>query len=214
MTKPKFIVKNLSTPYHFDPNKPPDLQITNVVVTCSLFRQCGKNILDLKHLALTMYNVEYNPRKFAALTIRKQSSSFSVKCTATFRLFASGKLITLGTKTIEDAKIACKSIVRVLKKLVNLEIGIFDYKVCNIVLTCSLNFKINLLVFASFFARFSRYEPEIFPGLSYKPILNSKNKLTIVMFGNGNINFLTDSVDAVTEFFDREFFLVLTNFKK
>ena len=75
----------------------PTPTLQNIVATCSLGMA-----LDLKTIALTARNAEYNPRRFAAVIMRIREPK------TTALIFASGKIVVTGSKTEEQSRTAAK----------------------------------------------------------------------------------------------------------
>ncbi|ERN07033.1 hypothetical protein AMTR_s00019p00019110, partial [Amborella trichopoda] len=59
-----------------------------------------------------------------------------------------------------------------------------DFKIQNIVGSCDVKFPIKLERLCHFHDGFSRYEPELFPGLIYRM---AQPKLVILIFASGKI---------------------------
>jgi len=131
----------------------------NVVATANL---CVD--LDLKKIALTARNAEYNPRRFAAVIMRIREPK------STALVFKSGKLVVTGTKSEADAKHAARKFGRVIMKVGYPQAKFKDFKVENLVSTFTVPFPIHLeQLYRDLPANMhSQYEPEVFPGLIFK----------------------------------------------
>uniref|UniRef100_A0A3B4FWM1 Uncharacterized protein n=1 Tax=Pundamilia nyererei TaxID=303518 RepID=A0A3B4FWM1_9CICH len=117
------------------------LVIVNVISTVDL--GC---CLDLKFIARRMWNVQYKPQ-----VIREP------KATAT--IFRTGKIICLGTKSVEESRLAARKFVRKLQK--------FGFPVH------FLNFKIqNIVAYSSFQLR-ARHEPDV---LARRPFTTARSR--------------------------------------
>lgn len=64
------------------------IKVSNVVATFTLFQGDKQASLDLQALCLKLKHGEFNPRRFAAMTLRTKSRKTS---STTCLLFASGK---------------------------------------------------------------------------------------------------------------------------
>jgi len=133
--------------------------IHNVVATANL----GVS-LDLKKIALTARNAEYNPRRFSAVIMRIREPK------STALVFRSGKLVVTGTRSEEEAKRAARKFGRVIMKVGYSEARFRDFKVENLVSTFTVPFPIHLEnLYKNLPANMqSQYEPEVFPGLIFK----------------------------------------------
>jgi len=130
--------------------------IHNVVATASL--GC---VLDLKQIAMTARNAEYNPRRFAAVVMRIREPK------STALVFKSGKLVVTGTKSQEEARHAARKFGRVIMKVGYTSARFRDFHVENLVSTFNVPFPIHLerLYKSLPNTMHSQYEPEVFPGL-------------------------------------------------
>ncbi|KAI9999087.1 hypothetical protein PInf_003769 [Phytophthora infestans] len=115
-----------------------------------------KTPLDLKTIALHARNAEYNPK------VLKRFSAVIMRLRdpkTTALIFGSGKKLNFPAKFTE-------------------------FKVRNVMGTCDIRFPIRLEGLLNDHARFSSYEPELFPGLIYKLV---EPKLTLLIFVSGKI---------------------------
>uniref|UniRef100_I3KSC7 Uncharacterized protein n=1 Tax=Oreochromis niloticus TaxID=8128 RepID=I3KSC7_ORENI len=78
--------------------------------------------LDLKFIARRMWNVEYKPQ-----VIREPE--------ATVTIFQSGKIISLGTKSVEESRLAARKFARKLQKF-GFPVRFLNFKIQNIVAFC------------------------------------------------------------------------------
>jgi len=133
--------------------------IHNVVATANL----GVS-LDLKKIALTARNAEYNPRRFAAVVMRIREPK------STALVFKSGKLVVTGTKSEKDAKHAARKFGRIIMKVGYPDAKFKEFHVENLVSTFAVPFPIHIEQLYRDLPpeRHSQYEPEVFPGLIYK----------------------------------------------
>jgi transcription initiation factor TFIID TATA-box-binding protein len=142
------------------------LTMQNVTVTVDVRQR-----LDLKEIVLNARNAEYNPKRFAGCIMRMRDP----KCTAL--VFASGKMIITGCKSVDDAKNGARRFQRVLHKVGFPNAKAQDLVPQNMVVTCDMGFPIRLegLVYAH--PEFASYEPELFPGLIYRHTVHTVNNL-------------------------------------
>mgnify|MGYP006108934767 CR=1 FL=1 len=85
-------------------------QLVNIVSTASLLSNAIFR-LDLRQIALWCRNVEYNPKRFSAAVMRIREPK------ATGLIFATGKIVITGAKTIEFAMTAAKLIEKAIIKV-------------------------------------------------------------------------------------------------
>lgn len=159
------------------PISQPVPKLQNVVVTCDL-----QTRINLEHVALAARNAEYKPHRFKAVTLRIRTPR------ATALLFATGKVVVMGSKSYQ---LAVKAL-RKFAKIVNKVKGGENNGVCklgkvivrNMVANCTLQFQVSLELLASKCYQFCEYEPELFPGLVYRMI---KPKVVVLVFVSGNV---------------------------
>lgn len=157
----------------FKPNKPIGCVIPiieNVVATVSVGTR-----LDLDEIARKARNVEYNPKRFAALIMRRREP----KCTAL--VFGSGKLVVVGPKTEDASRLAARKCARVLGRIIP-DVRFEKYRIQNIVARAVLPFKVNLNTLSDECA--ASFEPEIFPGMVWRI---KEPKCTVLVFFVGKL---------------------------
>jgi TATA-box binding protein (TBP) (component of TFIID and TFIIIB) len=143
-----------------------NFKIANVVATADVGIR-----LDLKQLSKDL-TISYNPRKYHGIVAYFKDSQTHGRVS----IFASGKLISVGTKSEKQAQ---EDITRTMTKLgITPNEGIKTLVVRNIVATTDLGYDINLEEI-----RGGIYEPEQFPGV----ILQSKTnpRVKILLFASG-----------------------------
>ncbi|KAJ8606105.1 hypothetical protein CTAYLR_010562 [Chrysophaeum taylorii] len=144
--------------------------VQNVVATVNL--RCP---LDLKQIACAARNAEYNPKKFAAVIMRIREP----RCTSL--LFSTGKMVVTGSKSEMLARTGARKLAAIVKKL-GYAPKFSEFKIQNMVSTADVGFPIRLEALAYAHAKFSSYEPELFPGLIYR-LVNPKTVLLIFVSG-------------------------------
>ncbi|KAH8065301.1 hypothetical protein JL721_8257 [Aureococcus anophagefferens] len=156
------------------------IDVQNVVATVNL-----RISIDLRTLALSARNAEYNPKKFAAVIMRVREP----RCTAL--VFSTGKMVITGAKSEDAARRGARKFAAIIRK-----IG-FQPKFGE------------ALVYAH--AKFSSYEPELFPGLIYRLVIP---KTVLLLFVSGRM-VLTGgkSLGHLRTAFEK-MYPVLTEFKK
>ena len=162
--------------------------IQNIVCTANL--NCK---LNLKEIALQANNVKYEPKKFTGLIMKIK------KPKATALIFPNGKIVCLGTKNEQEAKLACRKFAKIIAHL-QFDVKLRNIRIQNIVGSYDMNFEIPLSALY-FHIKLNTgstvaYEPEQFPGLIYHYLLpnkedddeNSKNpNIVFLIFHSGKI---------------------------
>jgi len=96
-------------------------------------------------------------------------------------IFPSGKLISLGTRSIEESIRDLNLVAKALKS------GLTDPKIRNIVATADLGHFVDLEQISLIREMASIYEPEQFPGAIIKIPLREENIATILLFASGKL---------------------------
>jgi len=102
--------------------------------------------LDLRDLAMRTRNSEYNPKRFPGLIFRINTPK------VTCLLFPGGRIVSVGGKTEEVARLSLRKMVRILQKLGVKEAKFVsdDFKIQNMIANCAVGFPVRLegLVYA------------------------------------------------------------------
>lgn len=171
----------------------------NIVSTVNL--NCK---LDLKKIALHARNAEYNPKRFAAVIMRIREPR------TTALIFSSGKMVCTGAKSEEDSRLAARKYARIIQKL-GFVAKFLDFKIQNMVGSCDVKFPIRLEGLVLTHARFSSYEPELFPGLIYRMV---KPRIVLLIFVSGKVVLTGAKVrQEIYDAFDN-IYPILKSFKK
>jgi len=156
-----------------------EIRVVNIVVSAAL-----EHDIPLEKMAATLPNTEYNPEQFPGLVLRIKNQK------TTSLIFNSGKIVCTGAKTLD---IVTKSIQEIIKTLKKIDINIEkepEFTVQNIVASGNIFRDLNLNTLAIKLQN-TEYEPEQFPGLVYKLMINPKSakpyKATFLLFPNGKI---------------------------
>ena len=147
--------------------------VQNVVSTFSL----GVTNLNLRQLSLRMPFCDYNPPRFAAMTMRLRSPR------TTALTFASGNMVCTGSKDIHESLYACRKYVRLLQRY-EIRVCFHNFKVQNIVASATLGFPVRLMDLAKDHGAFVSYEPDLFPGLVLRI---SEPKVVFLVFRSGKV---------------------------
>jgi len=160
--------------------------------------------LDLRKIAMTARNAEYNPKRFSAVILRIHEPK------TTALIFHSGKMVVTGAKSEVDARTSAKKYARIVQKL-GFQVHFKDFKIQNIVGSCDVKFPIRLEGISLSHSHFSNYEPELFPGLIYRM---RQPKIVLLIFVSGKVVLTgAKSRKEIYEAFE-QIYPVLTEFRK
>lgn len=137
--------------------------------------------VDLKLMAVSIRNAEYNPKKVNTLIIRIKKPN----CTAL--IFRNGRIMLTGTKNAKDSLYGCKKIAKLIKRITNTNIKLKNFKIENIIASASCNIPVRLESLAQDHKGYCNYEPELFAGLVYRYKPSTKLKAVILIFVSGKI---------------------------
>lgn len=160
-----------------------DIVINNVV--CSFSVRCH---LNLKEIALNGSNVEY--RRENGMVTMKLRHPYT-----TASIWSSGKITCTGANSETQAKVSARKFSRILQRLDEKyrDIRIKNWRIVNVLGTCTLPFAIKITPFSQAFKEAS-YEPELHPGVTYKI---KWPKATLKIFSTGSITVTAPSVANV-----------------
>jgi transcription initiation factor TFIID TATA-box-binding protein len=98
-------------------------------------------------------------------------------------VFATGKIVVAGARSVADARLAAMKYARLLQKL-GFPARFVGFRVRNLVARCAVAFKIRLEEFAEEQRPLSHYEPELFPAVFLDL---RKPKTMVLVFGSGRV---------------------------
>lgn len=126
---------------------------------------------------------------------------------STALVFESGKMVVLGAKDENQARIAARKYARIVKLCGVAEgVKVDSFKVSNMVAVADCGFPIRLEGLALAHKNFSSYEPELFPGLIYRL---RQPKITFLIFVSGKVVITgAKSQKDLREGFDRVSFIL------
>lgn len=130
---------------------------------------------DLEKLARTLEDARYDPEVFPGIAYKSEDPS------ASFLIFASGKMNCVGAKSMRDAKLAIEKLTKKLKASGAKIKGPPEVKVQNIVASFDFFREFDLEAIARSFKN-TEYEPEVFPGLVFRL---DDPKVVILLFVSG-----------------------------
>ena len=151
-----------------------DLKIENIIASKNAAVEINpEDFLDV------LENTEYNPSKFPGLIVKVKFPK------STVLIFRSGKVVSSGCRTIEDAE---KSIDIVIDKMKSKssDINPDEMKIHNIVASFNINGKIKLDDLAPLLEVDGEvsYNPEKFPGVIFKDLGKG---MAALIFDNGKV---------------------------
>ncbi|CAG9475088.1 TATA-box binding protein, putative [Plasmodium vivax] len=152
------------------------VKIHNIIASANL---CVD--IDLRLVAISIRNAEYNPSKINTLIVRLNKP----KCTAL--IFKNGRIMLTGTKTKADAIYGCKKIGKIIKLVTNESVKLEGFNIENIIASADCNMPVRLEMLAHDHKEYCNYEPELFAGLVYRYKPTSKLKSVILIFVSGKI---------------------------
>nr|CAG4641171.1 EOG090X0CO7 [Eulimnadia texana] len=162
----------------------PEIDITINNVVCSFSVRCH---LNLKYIAQSGYNVEYR-RENGMLTMRLRRPYITAS------IWSSGKVTCTGATSEEQARIAARKVARQIQKIGYPRCRITNYRVVNVLGTCTMPFAIKITPFSANHRDVASYEPELHPGVTYRL---KKPKATLKIFSTGSITITAPSVANV-----------------
>ncbi|MGQ9543316.1 MAG: TATA-box-binding protein [Candidatus Bathyarchaeia archaeon] len=149
-----------------------EVKIENVVASGKLDQP-----LDLDLICKTVPGSRYNPQKFPGLYFNlKRPKSFLL-------MFNSGKIISMGTRSVRQAKRSILAAVRELKSTGVVILREPKIEIENMVACADLKVKVDLEDSAMVLER-TIYEPENFPGLIH---IMKEPRVTMLLFTNGKM---------------------------
>lgn len=155
-------------------------QVHNLVGTCQL-KSTGS--LNLEVISRFLPNSLYEKQKFAAITIRLGSPQ------CTMLLFTSGKMVLTGCKSFMEVLLASMNALYMLRTcLPGVKFELCDVAIQNIVGNADLHLKagekLDLNAFYEDHNVYCTYQPNMFPGLIYRPV---HVDLVILLFFSGRV---------------------------
>ena len=145
-------------------------------VVCTVDAGC---YLDLEEIATTAENVEYNPRKFAAVIMCLREPK------TTALIFGTGKIVCTGAKDVEQARSASLKYTTILQRL-GFPASFDSFRVQNVVGSGDVGYSVRVEGIRTMHPQVCTYEPEVFPGLIYRM---EKPNVVILVFVSGKIVF-------------------------
>lgn len=149
----------------------PKISIQNVVSTFKVNKD--NTNMPLSELAMKVPFAEFNSKRFAAAVIRLRHPR------TTCLFFGSGKAVCTGATTVEESYQGAEEHIKLLQQA-NIDVKLIDFKVQNIVNTSNCGFALDLVAFANSMDGIISYEPDLFPGLTYRVRVHEQEDYWIV----------------------------------
>lgn len=164
------------------------LEINNITATGQLIvKSTIKQQFNLKEIANKIWNCEYNPRQnFNMLKIRLRSPR------ATCLLYANGKVVIVGVKSIEQAQEAGNKLARKIAhaKKTNIKFDDGEMTIHNIVASTTLGYRVDFESLVLSRRLKTVYEPQLFaPAIKIICTSSGADKLIAKLFYTGKIIF-------------------------
>jgi transcription initiation factor TFIID TATA-box-binding protein len=158
-----------------------EAQVHNLVGTCMV--RTNMSSLNLEAISNLLPNAKFEKQKFAAITIRLGEP------TCTVLLFTSGKMVLTGCKSLLDCILASQIVTNILTTgFPGNCFQLQDIKIQNIVGNALIKLEadetIDLPRFYSDFNIFCTYQPNMFPGLIYRP---TTLPIVLLIFFSGKV---------------------------
>lgn len=147
------------------------IQVVNIVVSVTYE---GVEF-NLERLTKSLEGARYDPEVFPGIAYKSMDPS------ASFLIFASGKMNCVGARSMNDAKLAIQKLTRKLKKTGIKIKSEPKVKVQNIVASFDFGREFDLERIARSFEN-TEYEPEVFPGLVFRL---EEPKTVVLLFVSG-----------------------------
>jgi len=150
--------------------------IQNIIASVHLAQE-----LDLRSIAISARNAEYNPKKVNAVVMRLRDP----KCTGL--VFRSGRMMITGARAEADAKYGGKKMAKICQKAGHPDVKFCGFKIENMIATADCRFPIRLEGLAYDHREYCSYEPELFPGLVYRYNPQDNSKAVLLLFVSGKV---------------------------
>lgn len=177
----EYLEKSIADQQNTTENKTFMAQVHNLVGTSKITSSLG--VIDLVAVSNLLPNSRFEKQKFAAITIRLGEP------TCTVLLFTSGKMVLTGCKSLLDCILASKIVTNLLcDGFPGNQFKLDGIKIQNIVGNALVPLRENEMIdlprFYIDFNIFCTYQPNMFPGLIYRP---TDLPLVLLIFFSGKV---------------------------
>jgi transcription initiation factor TFIID TATA-box-binding protein len=150
------------------------LVINNCVSTCNVGRP-----ICLPRVMTRIRATKYNSKIFAALELKLHDPH------STTLIFGSGRFVVSGCRTVESARLSMAYFIEILEDIgINVEVQRNQYSIQNIVSTTWVGRVLSLAKLYAIFQKESSYEPQLFPGLTFRP---KNTNMVLLLFTSGKV---------------------------
>ena len=148
-----------------------EIDIVNVVASARLDQR-----LNLMEITGSLQNSTYDPEGFSGLLYRRTGPK------ATVIMFSTGKIVSVGTRSEDDGRLAILGTLQDLRHVLPLAKVAESIKTENVVATATFGRPLNL-VETQLHVPESAYEPDQFPGI----VLRRQSGVTFLLFASGKM---------------------------
>eukprot|EP01068_Selenidium_serpulae_P007214 Selendium_serpulae@DN4641_c0_g1_i1.p1 len=157
----------------------PTPRVQNIIASVHLGQE-----LDLRRIALSARNAEYNPKKVNAVVMRLRDP----KCTGL--VFRTGRMMVTGSRNEVDARFGGKRMAKICQKAGHPDLRFHGFKVETMIATVDCKFPVRLegLAYDQVHRQHCSYEPEMSPGLVYRYTTDAPDsKVCLLTFVSGKV---------------------------
>ena len=152
-------------------------KIISLPISCVATFSLGLKNLNLRQISQRLVFTDFNPPKFAAMTIRIRNPK------TTALTFSSGNIVCTGSKNIDESLLACRKYTRLLQNA-GIRVCFKDFCIQNIVASVAVGFPLKLHELAESNGPYVSYEASLFPGAVLRV---SNPKMVFLLFRSGKI---------------------------
>lgn len=153
----------------------PSPVVQNIIASVHLGQE-----LDLRTIAVSARNAEYNPKKVNAVIMRIRDPK------STGLLYRCGRMMVTGAREEEDARLGARKMAKICQRADHPNIRFCGFRVENMIATVNCRFPVRLEGLAYNHREYCSYEPELSPGLVYR-YNPQDNKIVLLFFVSGKV---------------------------
>lgn len=172
-------------------------RICNILATVDL-----KTKIDCKLIVQKAQNVRYNQKRFPGVFLFIQNPQ------STAILFSTGKMVVVGTQSVQDANIASRRFARIVQKICGYEeVKFSNFQIRHIISVADVGFPVNLDRFAVDHKNFASYEPELFSALIYQivqeiPKTKKNYNVKSFIYASGKMKIMSKHIEGISYLYD------------
>ncbi len=154
----------------------PIVSVKNVVCTFQLGRP-----LNLPAIAQA-FHARYDPKQFPALVTRAKQTYTAIS------MFTTGSVVVVGCQTEQHGIFAAWLLVNSLQRDLELDCCVYNFHIRNLVCRVKMPFYVNIeMFFRDNRPPIANYEPELFPGMGWKTIVDGEEVTLTLFFEGGGV---------------------------